>query len=121
MISPHFALSEFTSHDGEPVPSRSRRTLEKLCRRYLEPLRERFGPVSIISGHRSLEDNARVGGAPRSQHVYGQYGYGVAADLVCENGSPRDWYQFLDGLGIGGLGLYDGHVHADNRAGRARW
>lgn len=120
-ITPHFSLSEFVSHDGELVPARSRGVLERLCRRYLEPLRDRFGPVTVISGHRSARHNAEVGGAPRSQHVYGAWGYGVAADVRCERGSPREWYEFLNGLGAGGLGLYDGHVHVDNRPGRARW
>lgn len=120
-VTQHFALSEFTSKDGEPVPRRSYFALRRLCRLYLEPLRERFGPVTVISGHRSTRHNAVVGGAPRSQHVYGQFGWGVAADVRCQIGSPREWAEFLDGLGAGGVGLYPTHVHCDNRRGRARW
>lgn len=120
-VSEHFATSEFASRRGVPVPAESWRVLVALCTRYLEPLRERFGRVTITSGHRPLAENAEAGGAPRSQHVYGRFGRGVAVDLVCERGTPTQWYRFLDQLGIGGLGLYADHIHADNRTGRARW
>ena len=46
---------------------------------------------------------------------------GAAADVRCARGTPRQWYAFLDRLDPGGLGLYVGHVHVDNRSGRARW
>lgn len=95
--------------------------LQRLCHRYLEPLRERFGPVTVVSGHRSPQHNAAVGGAPRSQHVYGEHGWGVAADVRCQRGRPRDWFELLDSLGAGGLGLYPSWVHVDNRRVRARW
>lgn len=103
------------------MPAESVTALTRLCVRYLEPLRARFGRVTVISGHRTLEHNAQVGGAPRSQHVYGRFGYGVAADVVCERGSVRDWARLLDALGAGGVGSYPTHVHVDNRRGRARW
>lgn len=120
-LSPHFRLSEFAGHDGSPVPTHSIPRLRSLCRRWLEPLRERFGAVTIISGYRDLAHNAEVGGAKRSKHVYGEFGPGVAADVVCATGSPSEWYAFLDRLGAPALGKYTGHVHVDNRSGRARW
>jgi len=47
---------------------------------------------------------------------------GAAADFSCESGSPKEWYWFVADLGPGGLGLYPGHVHVDNRPGQlARW
>lgn len=120
-LTDHFTVAEFRSHDGEPVPPRSYRALHRLCEFYLEPLRGKFGPVHVTSGHRSVRHNAEVGGAPRSQHVYGMHGWGVAADVTCQLGTPRDWYAFLDQLHAGGLGLYPSWVHVDNRTGRARW
>lgn len=120
-VTPHFQLSEFACHDGTPVPASSLRQVRVLCTFYLEPLREKFGPVTIVSGHRTLKHNASVGGAPRSQHVYGQFGPGVAADVQCRRGSPRDWYRVLDELGAGGLGLYPSWVHVDTRPLRTRW
>ena len=103
------------------MPSEAIGPLRALCARYLEPLREEFGPVHVNSGHRSPDWNRRVGGAPASQHVYGKHGYGVAADVRCQRGTPTAWYRFLDRRGAGGLGLYDAFVHVDNRVQRARW
>jgi zinc D-Ala-D-Ala carboxypeptidase len=95
--------------------------LRSLCQEWLEPLRDRFGRVTVHSGHRSAAWNRAVGGAPLSQHVYGEHGYGVAADVSCERGTPREWFEFLDRLGAPALGLYDTHVHVDNRRQHARW
>lgn len=120
-LSPHFDLIEFAEPGGGLPPARSIPVLKRLCSVYLEPLRASYGPTTVVSGFRSPEHNRAVGGAPLSQHVYGQHGYGVAADVVCARGTPRDWYALLDGLGAGGLGLYPGHVHVDNRKRRARW
>lgn len=120
-LSPHFRLSEFAGHDGTPVPARSVPRLRALCRHWLEPLRQRYGVVTVVSGFRTLAHNHEVGGAQRSQHVYGSFGPGVAADVVCATGSPADWYAFLDRLGAPGVGKYSTHVHVDNRNGRARW
>lgn len=120
-LSDHFTTVEFRCHDGTPVPAIARNPLRRLCVRYLEPLRDEFGPVYVTSGHRPADYNRAVGGAPFSQHVYGTHGYGVAADVRCQRGSPREWFQFLDDLRAGGLGLYDAWVHVDNRVQRARW
>jgi uncharacterized protein YcbK (DUF882 family) len=103
------------------MPWWHRRKLRRLCRRFLEPLRLRYGPVTVNSGHRSASHNQRVGGAPRSFHLAIAYRRGAGADVRCERGSPADWYRTLDSMGIGGLGLYGGYVHADTRRRRARW
>jgi hypothetical protein len=65
--------------------------------------------------------NAAVGGAPGSLHLTTSPASVAAADLSCERGTPRDWARFLDALGIGGLGIYATHVHADTRAQLSRW
>lgn len=121
LLTAHFRTEEFKCHDGTPVPLESHRALLRLCLRYLEPLRSRFGPVYVASGHRPQAYNDAHGGAPLSQHVYGAHGYGVAADVMCQRGYPTDWFEFLDALGPGGLGQYLSYVHVDNRRGRARW
>jgi zinc D-Ala-D-Ala carboxypeptidase len=44
-----------------------------LCERVLEPIRDLLGaPLNVLSGYRSPEVNAAVGGAARSQHLVGQ-------------------------------------------------
>lgn len=120
-LSPHFSTEEFDCHDGTPVPGHAYADLQALCRRFLEPLRSAYGPVTIISGYRTRKQNAAVGGAPQSFHMYRAARPGAAADLRCRRGTPADWYRELDRLGVPGLGKYSSHVHADNRSGRARW
>lgn len=118
-LSPDFALEEFS-----PPPAVSRRRLDQLrqlCQDYLQPLRDEFGRTTITSGFRSRHHNVSVGGAPMSYHVWMHGRPGVAADVVCQRGNPRQWYEFLDRLGAPGLGLYDTHVHVDNRQRHARW
>ena len=120
-ISRNFHVKEFHSKDGARVPLRSYRALGWLAARYLEPLRAEFGVVNIYSGYRSESYNRAVGGAPLSRHRYDLAPLQVAADVSCHRGTPHDWYELLDQLGAGGLGLYPGFVHVDRRPGRARW
>jgi uncharacterized protein YcbK (DUF882 family) len=121
LLSPHFTVREFESHDGAGLPWRMRRQYKRLCRDFLEPLRREYGPVVVISGFRSDDHNASVGGAPLSFHrsILGRRG--VAADVACRDGTAHDWRRFLERLGPGGLGVYEGHVHVDTRRGTARW
>lgn len=120
-LSDHFDSAEFRSHDGARIPAWTIPGLRKLCREYLEPLRDRFGAVTIISGVRSLEHNRRVGGARASFHLATRDRPGRAADVRCLQGTPRQWFDYLDTLEPGGLGLYPTHVHVDTRRERARW
>lgn len=118
----HFEYSEFIGHGRcKDLTPRQRRDLHDLCQRFLDPLRDRFGPVSIVSGCRSPEHNRAVGGAANSFHMYGRHPGAVAADVLCLRGSSRDWYDFLEARHPGGLGYYPGHVHVDTRAQHARW
>lgn len=122
-LSPHFVLGEFRDkRTGSLPPARVDRALVVLCREALEPVRAAYGPVTIHSGYRSPRSNELVGGAERSHHVYIWWPGSPAADFTARHGRPRDWYRLLDGLGVGGLGLYDTHVHVDLRSGPlARW
>lgn len=123
IVTTHFHLGEFACDHTSKPPALAVPSLVRLCDDYLEPLRARFGVISVNSGCRSRAHNRAVGGAPASWHLWRVRGtLGVAADVRCRHGGPRDWYAFLDKLGIPGLGLYPTFVHADNRAGaRARW
>lgn len=120
-LTEHFDSREFRSHDGAPLPAWHRAKLRRLCERYLEPLRSEYGPVRVLSGHRSTTHNARVMGAPDSYHLARAGRKGAAADVACARGAPADWHRFLDDLGAPGLGLYASWVHVDSRAGMARW
>ena len=120
-LSHFFTVREFDCHDGRKVPLIAVPALAQLCQTYLDPLRLRFGPTKVMSGYRPRDYNAKIGGARFSQHIYELTPSSVASDLICASGRPRDWYDFLDDRGIGGLGLYDSFIHADNRPVRARW
>lgn len=120
-LTEHFDSSEWDSRDGVPCPRAYARQARKLCTKYLEPLRAAYGPVTVVSGFRSSKHNERVGGAPLSMHLDRPGRYVAAADVRCRRGSPAEWHELLDGLGVPGLGLYDTHVHVDNRPYRARW
>lgn len=80
-------------------------------------------PVTITSGVRCEEHNAKVGGAVDSQHRL-RDGKGHAADIKVAGVDPEDVYEYLDTMFPKslGLGLYSSWVHIDDRVGQAyRW
>lgn len=71
-LSPHFSRWEFAEHgSGRLIP------IHKKLLEVLECIRAINGrPLRVVSGYRSPDYNRRVGGARKSQHLYGR-----AADL----------------------------------------
>jgi uncharacterized protein YcbK (DUF882 family) len=127
-LSRHFVVEEFDCKDGTKVQQRDYNGLEYLCRTYLEPLRKKYGAVTVHSGFRTPSWNRKVGGASNSFHVYTAHdGNDQAADVSCARGRPSDWHRTLTALraskrnGRGGLGLYATFVHCDIRDVRADW
>ena len=127
-LSKHFVVEEFDCTDGTKVMKRDYDGLEYLCRQFLEPLRAKYGSVSVHSGFRTVSWNRKVGGASRSEHVYTIHdGNDQAADISCARGTPAQWRNFLAGIrsrkrgGKGGLGLYRTFVHVDIRDYQANW
>lgn len=125
-------LSEFATHDGTPVPPDRVDDYRRLCHLVLEPLRERFGTCSVVSGYRHPAYNASIHGAKRSVHMAGRGGGipGVAADVRFARGGPIQWAEAAEPLlrrhyaPGGGLGTYpgaSGWVHVDTRSYKARW
>jgi uncharacterized protein YcbK (DUF882 family) len=105
-LSPHFDTREFRCHHCGLVEVSADlvETLERLRAAIQRPL-------PILSGWRCREHNRAVGGAPRSQHLYGK-----AADI------PRGLATVPQALAAGFTGI--GHrrnwvVHVDVRPGRA--
>lgn len=80
-LSPHFTLAELTrtSSGLTNVPTDAEvKALATLCTTLLEPVRAKFGPVSIHSGYRGRAVNTAIGGSKTSQHMRGE-----AADFHC--------------------------------------
>ena len=61
----HFAFREFKSKGDGWI--KVHRELVRALDRY----RQRYGPTTIVSGHRDLRHNQKVRGAKNSQHLYG--------------------------------------------------
>ncbi|HYF52988.1 MAG TPA: D-Ala-D-Ala carboxypeptidase family metallohydrolase, partial [Salinarimonas sp.] len=71
-LTPYFSLDEFDCHDGNQVPKEYIANVEHLVVKVLQPLRELWGPLIVVSGWRSQDWNTRVGGAKASTHLTGE-------------------------------------------------
>lgn len=123
-VTEHFCAHEFDQParyglPGAPYPREwivSR--LLPLCR-MLERLRTVLGDrhIRILSGYRTPPYNARIGGAPHSQHMAG-----TAADIVVQDLLPHDVFHEVERLLtlgdlqlVRGVGRYPGFTHLDIR------
>ena len=83
-LSNNFKLEEFERSNtagqlgiDNTAPREAIDNLSRLCTLLLQPLRDYYKTkIFINSGYRSPDLNARIGGAPKSQHLRGQ-----AADI----------------------------------------
>ena len=128
-MTKNFSLKEFDCKgnckeckDGCDMPSDVYMNIIKLVKQ-LQFLRDYTGrAITINSGYRSPEHNAKVGGSQTSQHLLGK-----AADITIEGLKPTEVYKIIEDLIDmgemlqGGLGLYDTFVHYDIRKTKARW
>jgi len=113
-ISPHFRRAEFACKCGCGFDTVDVDTLA-----VLEAVRTHFGKPTIInSGCRCPEYNAKVGGAPNSQHTLGR-----AADIRVQGVEPDAVYDWLAvNFPTASLGRYATFTHVDTRShGPARW
>lgn len=82
-LSKNFTLAELCKSEVairrniDNTPSEKvKNNLQILVNNVLQPLRDKFGPVTITSGYRSPAVNTAVGGSPVSDHCLG-----MAADI----------------------------------------
>ena len=121
-ITKNFSKSEFDSKDGSEMPQDVLANITKLAMN-LQILRDYLGvSISINSGYRSPEHNAKVGGKPKSMHLTG-----MAADIQNSTHSPKQIFDAIEHLQStgqmmqGGLKAYATFVHYDIRGHYARW
>jgi hypothetical protein len=122
--SPYFRIEEFAistafPHLVEPVPDLFRKSVERLVRGVLHPLRVAYGkPFRVLSGYRNAALNKAVGGSQTSQHRFAQ-----AADISVDD--PFALYQLalsmateLDCGQVIGYGATRGFIHFATKSAR---
>ena len=121
-ITDNFSLAEFNSKCGRPMPNKVLKNITELAKN-LQVIRDEVNlPISITSGYRSPQHNARVKGARNSQHLLG-----TAVDLKVKGMSPSSVALVIEKLiqegkiKQGGIGIYNTWVHYDIRGTKARW
>lgn len=121
-LTENFWIHEFDCRDGTRVPYKYVPNITRLAD-CLQVIRDEVkGPIQIVSGYRTVTHNAKIGGAPRSQHLIGK-----AADIVSQKHTPKQLAAIIEKLirqgkiKQGGIGIYKSYVHYDIRGTRARW
>lgn len=115
--SRHVSWDELACKDGTPYPLEWRRNHAIQLAEIFEIIRSSFDnkPIKILSAYRTLTHNRKIGGAVKSQHLFGR-----ALDIRPPDGySVKQVYdlckEFTHSGGIRGLGLYKTFVHFDVR------
>ncbi len=113
-LNPYFSRSEFACPCGC-----SGDTVDAELLAVLTQIRVYFDqPVTINSGFRCVEHNAKVGGSKNSQHLISK-----AADFRVKQINPDLVANYLERVfpDSYGIGKYNGRTHIDVRRHRARW
>jgi hypothetical protein len=117
-LTPHLSLEELHCKNGTEYPARWIADRAVPLAAVFEEIRALWGlPIRVLSAYRTTVYNAKVGGAPNSQHVQGR-----ALDLAPPTGvTLADFAAGIRALAkqkpglIGGLGFYPTFVHVDIR------
>ena len=115
-LSAHFKVREFACGDGSDAVLVAPRLVM-----VLETIRAHFdASVTINSGYRTPQHNAKVNGAAHSQHCYG-----MAADISVSGQKPETVAAFARSImpDWGGVGIYakKGFAHIDVREKKSDW
>jgi hypothetical protein len=74
-LSTNFSLAELTKtnvrHFDNTPSMQVIENLQVLVDNVLQPIRNKFGPVTVTSGYRSPEVNKAIGGSATSDHCFG--------------------------------------------------
>lgn len=127
-VTSHFRYIEFYTKDGTPFPVKALPGLRAHCERFLEPMREEFGPCYILSGYRHEKYNRQIGGVANSRHIWDRYPTSTATDVMFRDSDVFDWAGVAREIrrktgGTGGIGIYPtkGFLHLDSREYKADW
>lgn len=114
-ISKHFKVIEFAQKDFRC----DKVVVDSELINVLEEIRAHFNkPITITSGYRTPEYNAKIGGVKNSQHTKG-----TAADIKVSGIPAREVQKYLKGKYPNkyGIGSYETFTHIDVRDKKARW
>tara|TARA_R110002110_G_scaffold210142_1_gene422577 strand:+ start:354 stop:827 length:474 start_codon:yes stop_codon:yes gene_type:complete len=92
-LTPNFSTDEFEVTSTVLVNELPRKYVPRvlaLCTAILQPIRDRFGPVTITSGYRCEEVNQLVGGSSSSQHLTAE-----ACDFHCPGQPTYDVWDYI--------------------------
>ena len=110
----NFKVKEFACKDGsDEIKIDSKLVI------MLQQIRDNIGkPVIINSAYRNSAYNKKIGGASRSQHIYGK-----AADITIEGLNPLSIAQYSEKncKYLKGIGLYTWGCHLDTRSTKYYW
>lgn len=99
---PHFSRAELSCrHCGEYAHDTRFLDALEMLRAYVK------APIHILSAHRCSLHNARVGGAPFSQHL------GMAVDIALYNHDRHHINSAAKSSGFSGFGYYTTFLHLD--------
>ena len=111
-LSRSFTVREFRCKDGS-----DKVLIDSDLVSILQKIRDYFNaPITINSAYRTASHNRAVGGASKSQHLYG-----TAADIVVQGVSPKLVAQYAEYIGANGIGWYKSFTHVDVRTTKVRW
>lgn len=123
-VSKHFKPTDFDCRCGKCTRPQNVPSDELVD--ILDELWDSVAPITINSAYRCPEHNAKVGGAPRSQHTIGS-----AADITAQGVNTEELHNIiLSKYGERQLGIAikrnpknpkAGFVHIDTRGKKARW
>ena len=83
----------------------------------LTALRQKIDrPLIINSGFRCEAYNKKVGGVPKSYHLFG-----YAADVTVNSMKISDLLLYAEQIQFGGIGVYNNFLHLDVRVIKERW
>lgn len=113
-LSTNFTVKEFACKDGSDAVLVAPRLVM-----VLQTIRDHFGTaVTINSGYRTPQYNAKIGGVAHSQHCYG-----TAADITVRGQKPAAVAAYARKImpDWGGVGIYNTFTHIDVRETKADW